>query len=96
MARILVKILVKTGQFLGSYSAEYSVKMAEYSVFGRNQFFPFRSYTRPIAKCKISNWMNIIYSTNLIFDTTRVFQLQPGRLINSWNLIENVHKVLIS
>ena len=49
MARFSGKIMVKNGQFLGNYSAEYSaeysVKMAEYSVFGRNQFFPFRSYT---------------------------------------------------
>ena len=44
-ARTSGKIMVKTSQFLGSYSAEYSVKTAEYSVFGRNQFFLFRSYT---------------------------------------------------
>ena len=46
VARILRKIMLKNGQYLrGSYSAEYSVKTAEYSVFGRNQFFLFRSYT---------------------------------------------------
>ena len=71
-ARILGKIMDKKSQSLGIYSAEYKVKMAEYSVFGRNQFFPFRSYTNTYVEL-------LLYADSILCSPIFSVCLQSGR-----------------